>query len=180
MRRRRRMTGKWWRWRRRRWRKRRSRIGETEEGAVCRAGLLWITWSSAGLRIYSSTAAEQGSGVSCMLLPRIAAKRGCGGSICWILDSAALEPDKLQRVSKRAAYAALALRVCVCTSPWRSHLFFFFLPVGRCLSCGAEMSVGILSDPFSPTRCHANSQIKKKKKRFQLNKASADFAPSLQ
>lgn len=90
---------------------------EQDRGAVCRAGLLWITWSSAGLRIYSSTAAVRGSGVSCMLLPRITAKHGYGGSICWILDSAASEPYKRQLVSTPAAYAALALRVNVCTSP---------------------------------------------------------------
>lgn len=64
---------------------------EQDRGAVCRAGLLWITWSSAGLRIYSSTAAVRGSGVSCMLLPRITAKHGYRRSICWILDSAASE-----------------------------------------------------------------------------------------
>lgn len=61
-----------------------------EEGAVCRAGLLWITWSSAGLRIYSSTAAVRGSGTSCMLLLQITAKQGHGVSICWIQDSADL------------------------------------------------------------------------------------------
>lgn len=101
--------------RRRRRRKRRSRIGGSEERAVCRAGLLWITWSSAGLRIYSSTAAVRGSGVSCMLLPRIAAKHGCGGSVCWILDSAALEPCSALAPT-RTAYAALALRGNICTS----------------------------------------------------------------
>lgn len=71
-------------------RRRRRRRGKAEEGAVCRAELLWITWSSAGLRIYSSTAAVRGSGASCMLLPKIFAKQGRGASICWIQDSAAL------------------------------------------------------------------------------------------
>lgn len=76
-----------WRWRRKR---RKRRRGKAEEAAVCRAGLLWITWSSVGLRIYSSTAAVRGSGASCMLLPQITTKQGHGVSICWIQDSAAL------------------------------------------------------------------------------------------
>lgn len=93
-RRRRRKKRRWWRRKRmRRWKRRRRkrrRRGKAEEGAVCRAGLLWITWSSAGLRIYSSTAAVRGRGASCMLLPQITTKQGHGVSICWIQDSAAL------------------------------------------------------------------------------------------
>lgn len=90
------------RWRRKRRRRKRRRRGKTGKEAVCRAGPLWITWSSAGLCIYSSTAAVRGSGASCMFLPRTTAKQGRGGSICWILDSAALEPNTLQFPSARA------------------------------------------------------------------------------
>lgn len=56
----------------------RGRRGEGRLRREQSAGLLWITWSSVRLRIYSSTAAVRGSGASCMLLPRIIVKPGRG------------------------------------------------------------------------------------------------------
>lgn len=157
------MKGRWWRRR-----KRRSRIGETEEGAVCRAGLLWITWSSAGLRIYSSTAAVRGSGVSCMLLPRIAAKHGCGGSICWILDSAASEPNSSW--SQRAQLAQPRLSEGISARLHEARTRFYL----RVTVKGAGPPVcWFLSDPVTQTISRASSQIKKISSRQSLGRPRA-------
>lgn len=155
------MKGRWWRRRRRRRRKRRRRRGKTEEGAVCRAGLLWITWSSAGLRIYSSTAAVRGSGASCMLLPRTTAKQGRGGSVCWILDSAALEPNTLQFPSARTL-AWLQL------SEWKSASLHEAATHGT--------SATLSEAPRGPSQSNKRSAGLSDK----LSRASADLAPSLQ
>lgn len=102
--------------RRRRWRRRR---GEAEggEGRLRReqsAGLLWSTWSSDGLRIYSSTAAVRGSGASCALLPRIRAKPGGGvPPAAWIQDSAAPRaPLSFSMHAHAVSLSLFSLRFC--------------------------------------------------------------------
>lgn len=88
-----------------------------------------------------------------LLLPRITAKHGWEGSICWILDSAALEPYKLQLVSVQhwlSEHISAGLR--------KAQAYSTSDPL---LKLWCHVSVGILSDPFSQTISPASTQIKK-------------------